>query len=208
MDRWLSVAWLGRGMICVSGAAEGPHPAFEARLDQFAARLVEAAREEGFDEILVIGHSMGCQQAARAVGKALRLDADFGKRGARVGLLTLGQLIPLYSLMTDDETYRADLKALTEADWIDWLDVTGPSDPGSICTAHPLFGLGFEPPPERPVRRSPRFHAVLSPATYRSLRRRPLDFHFQYLMATELAGGYDYFRLTTGPGYLMGAGAG
>ena len=207
LDRWAPVTWLGRGMICVSGASPLPHPAFEERLGQFAQRLVEAAREPGCDEVLVIGHSMGCQQAARAVGQALQLDPGYGRDGPKVSLLTLGQLIPLYSLMTDDETYRRDLKTLAEARQIDWLDITGPSDPGSICDVHPLFGLGFEPPEARPVRQSPRFHAVLSKAAYQSLRRRPLDFHFQYLMATEMAGGYDYFRLTTGPDRLIRAGA-
>ena len=157
LDRWAPVTWLGRGMICVSGAWPLPHPAFEERLGQFANRLVEAAREPGCDEILVIGHSMGCQQAARAVGKALRRDPDFGRTGAKVRLLTLGQLIPLYSLMTDDEAYRRDLRTLADARQIDWLDITGPSDPGSICDVHPLFGLGFKPPEARPLRQSAPF---------------------------------------------------
>ena len=198
-DKLIPVGWLGRGMICVAGAERALHVEIEERLEAFARRLVEAAGEPEWDEILLVGHSMGCQLAVRTLGQALRIDPGFGKTGAPVSLLTLGQLIPLYSLMTDDPTYRAEFKAAVAADWIDWIDVTGPSDPGSVCDVHPLTGLGFEPPARRPVRRNPRFHAVLTAQTYRKLRRAPLAFHFQYLMATEAAGGYDYFEMTTGP---------
>ena len=46
---------------------------------------------------------------------------------------------------------------------------------------------------------------MLSRADYRALRRRPLDFHFAYLRATDIAGDYDFFRLTTGPAALVAA---
>ena len=207
VDRSLPVTWLGRGMIAVSDASRGLHGSFEARLDAFAAKLMEAARDPQWDEVLVVGHSMGCQQAARTVGKALRLDPELGRSGPKVALLTLGQLIPLYSLMVDDPDYRADFAALAAADQIPWIDITGPSDPGSACEVHPLAGV-LDPLPEaRPERRSPRFHTVLTPATYKRLRRQPLVFHFQYLMATELPGGYDYFDIVTGPRPLGGGAA-
>ena len=199
VDKLIPVGWLGRGMICVAGAERALHPQIEQRLGAFARRLVQDAREPGWDDILIVGHSMGCQMAVRALGQALRIDPAFGKAGPPVSLLTLGQLIPLYSLMTDDPAYRQDFRTAVAADWIDWIDITGPSDPGSVCDVHPLTGLGFEPPARRPVRRTPRFHAVLSAATFRKLRRAPLAFHFQYLMATETAGGYDYFEMITGP---------
>ena len=49
------------------------------------------------------------------------------------------------------------------------------------------------------MRRSPRFHKRLTRDTYRSLKRRPLEFHFQYIKASEIPGGYDVFRLLVGP---------
>ena len=199
VDRRVPVTWLGRGMVCVSDAARGRHGAMEERLDQFARRLIGAAAEPGWDEILIVGHSMGCQQAARAVGRAVRLDPGFGTGATPISLLTLGQLIPLYSLMRDDGAYADDFAALLGATTIPWVDITGPSDPGSVCEVHPLAGLKLgETPPGRPLRWSPRFHAVLSAGTYRKLRRAPLGFHFQYLMASELPGGYDYFDFITG----------
>lgn len=199
VDRWVPVGWLGRAMIWIAGAERHTYPDIEARQEAFARRLVDAAKEPGWDEILIVGHSMGCQLAVRALGQAVRLDPTFGKQGTPVSLLTLGQVIPLYSLVTDEPAYRRDFQAAVEACHIPWIDFTGRADTGSVGDVHPLTGLGLGTPPDRPISRSPRFHTVMTEAAYRRLRRSPLDFHFQYLMATEVPGGYDYFEIVTGP---------
>jgi len=192
------VVWLGRAMVLFSGAEQGLHGEIDARQEAFARRLVDAARRPGWDEMLIVGHSMGCQLAVRALGQAIRQDPMLGKRGA-VSLLTLGKSFPLYNMMTDDPAYRRDFETLIEARHIPWIDIVGRPDAGSAGHVHPFTGLGLAAPSDRPVRRSPRFHAILSRATYRRLRWSPLDFHFQYLKATEVAGGYDFFRIVTGP---------
>lgn len=202
-DRFVSMAWLARGMICVVKAAGGGCPDLDLRCEAFARRLVAADLAGDADEILVVGHSMGAQLAGQAIAKALAADPRFGRRGARVNLLTLGQLIPFYSLLTRDEGYLGELRALAGARHIGWLDVTSPADAGSAAMIHPLEGVTPERAPDRPVRRSPRFHALLAKANHRALRRRPLDYHFAYLRAMDVAGGYDFFRLTTGPDALV-----
>jgi hypothetical protein len=50
-----------------------------------------------------------------------------------------------------------------------------------------------------PHRRSPRWGDILSVETVRRLKRAPLDYHFQYIMAAERPGEYDFFALTAGP---------
>ena len=199
LDKLLPVGWIGRGMVCMTAAARGEIPALDARAEAFAHQLVEALGEPGWDEILVVGHSMGGQLACGALGKALQLDTAMGD--GRVSLLTLGSLIPLYSMTSHDPVFWRDLRTLKQAAGVFWLDITSPSDPGSTGAIHPLAGLGLGEPEDRPVRRSPRFH-LLMPESYRRLRQDPLGFPFQYLMATERSGGYDYFRLTAGPDRL------
>ena len=203
-DRFVSIAWLARGMICVVAAARGDYPELDARCAAFARRLIAADQAGEVDEILVVGHSMGAQLAGQAIAKALAADPQFGRRGARVNLLTLGQLLPFYSLITRDEAYRAEMQALAEARHIGWVDFTSPADAGSAAMIHPLEGASPDRWPDRPARRSPRFHALVSAANYRALRKRPLDYHFAYLRAMDVAGDYDFFRLTTGPDYLVG----
>jgi hypothetical protein len=98
-----------------------------------------------------------------------------------------------------------DFRRLVEARQIPWLDIESPADAGSACALHPLTGLPLEPAKDRPVHRSPRFHRLLTPANFRALQRRPLDFHFQYIRGCDVAGDYDFFRLTAGPEPLLPA---
>jgi hypothetical protein len=199
VDRLVPLNWLIRGMVFVSRARHGAHAAVEARCAAFAERIIAAAREPGWDEVLVVGHSVGAQLAARAMGKALARDPQLGKTGAPVNLLTLGQLIPFYSLSIKDADFVDDFRRLVEARQIGWLDIESPADAGSVCALHPLTGLELEPVKERPAHRSPRFHKLLSRANFARLQRRPLDFHFQYIMGCDVLGDYDFFRLTAGP---------
>jgi hypothetical protein len=201
-DRFINVAWLTRGMICMVQAARGGYPDLDDRCEAFARRLIEADRAGDADEILVVGHSMGAQLAGQVVGKALRDDPELGRRGARLNLLTLGQLIPFYSLLNSDAAYRRELTQLVEARHVGWLDFTSPADAGSAAAIHPLEGVMAEPPADRPIRRSPRFHALIGKDAYRSLRRRPLDYHFTYLRAMDAPGDYDFFGLVAGPDFL------
>ena len=204
-DRFLSVGWLARGMIAVTRAARGEIPEFAARGEAFAELIAAAAGDPGWDEILVVAHSMGGQEAGRALGRALVRDPGFARTGPPVNLLTLGSLLPFYSMTAKDDAYRQEMAALAATPWIGWVDVTQPSDAGSAATLHPLLGLGLGEPEGRPERRTPRFHALMSPETYRRLRRDPLALHFHYLRAAEIPGDYDFFRLTAGPERLTSA---
>ncbi len=204
-DRFINVAWLARGMICMVRAGRGAYPEIDDRCEAFARKLIEADQAGDADEILVVGHSMGAQLACQAMGMALAADPQLGRRKARVNLLTLGQLIPFYSLQTRGPAFAEDMMRLVEARHVGWVDYTSPADPGSAANLHPLEGVMTDPPEDRPVRRSPRFHKLLTRATYRALKRRPLEFHFAYLKAMEARGDYDVFALTCGPDFLAGA---
>ena len=50
----------------------------------------------------------------------------------------------------------------------------------------------------KPKLLSARFHTLFRPETYASLKRDFRRSHFQYLMAAELPGDYDYFLITAG----------
>ena len=206
-DAVVPLGWIGRGMIGVARAARGLEPQFAERSREFARRLAAAESEGGWDEILVVAHSMGGQQACRALGQAVTLNPALG-RLRRVRLLTLGSLLPFYSMTAawagGDPGWREEMRALVEADHIEWLDITAPADPGCAAALHPLLGLDLGERADRPQRRSPRFGATLSPETLNRLRRTPLDYHFQYIMAGERLGDYDFFALTAGPDPITG----
>lgn len=144
-----------------------------------------------------------------------------------VNLLTLGNCIPLFGLFPGAADFRRSLRDVAQDRQVYWADISSPSD--SVCFGMcDVVGLSLREDgvklacessePEsaasgvgKKVERwglnpqvmcSPRFHKLFLPETYRWLRRNKMRMHFQYLMAGEVAGAYDYFELLTCPGSL------
>ena len=46
--------------------------------------------------------------------------------------------------------------------------------------------------------RSARFRDIIDEDTYRKVRARPFRMHFQFLMANDRPGAYDFFKMTLG----------
>ena len=149
-----------------------------------------------------------------------------GSQG-EVTLLTLGNCIPLFGLFPGAGDFRRSLRDVAQDRQVYWADISSPSD--SVCFGMcDVVGLSLREDgvkfaressgPEsaasgvgKKVERwglnpqvmcSPRFHKLFLPETYRWLRRNKMRMHFQYLMAGEIAGAYDYFELLTCPGSL------
>ena len=83
----------------------GRRPAMDARLEQFAQRLVAAARDGGCEEIIVVGHSLGATMALVVLTRALEIDGDLARQGAKICLLTVGSTIPKLALASRRVTF-------------------------------------------------------------------------------------------------------
>jgi hypothetical protein len=199
LDRRWNIAWLSRCLTFIDNASRGRIEAVQARAAAFAAVIAEAARHPEIDELLIVGHSQGAPMAILALARALRLDPALGEKGPRVSLLTLGQPIFTWDYLAGPGGFRDDLSLVADCRRIAWLDVTSPADGASACGLGPLHFRGDRQPADRPLRRSPRWHLVLTPNLLRRIRRRPFEHHFQYLKAVAVPRAYDYFRLTCGP---------
>lgn len=201
-DRWINTNWLVQCFSHVVRAKADPPPALVARTADFAERILAAADEPDVDEVLVVGFSLGANLAARAVGEALAARPDLGRGRVAVNLLTLGQSLNIYRRLPGDPAFDAAFDRVATDRSVGWVDATSATDPASTCGLDPLDGLGLKAP-GRPERRAPRFHKVLTPERYRAIRRDPNAFHFQYLKAVDVAGGYDWFRIAAGPDLLV-----
>lgn len=208
--RWLeaifNVCWLNRAFGYLLDHATGrlDGATMADRQQAFARRILEVARSGEADEIVVIGHSIGSMHAVEALAAAVAEAPDLGRSDPPVVLVTLGQCIPVPLVLSDDSGLRRSLVALGACGSVPWLDVTSLSDPASACGLDPLQGVA----PRRadfPLSRTPAFHEILSQETFWYIRRRPIEFHFQYLKASERGGGYDYFRLVLGPQPVFGS---
>ena len=84
---------------------------------------------------------------------------------------------------------------------VDWIDVTSAVDGACIALSDMLELSGIVRPEgarRQPKLVSARFNKLFTPETYATIRRDFLRTHFQYLMAAELPGDYDYFLITAG----------
>jgi hypothetical protein len=200
IDQRLAASWLNRCFTYMMDSAKDASEA-EARCAEFAEIILSSAGDETIDEILLVGHSQGTLHAVRTAARILRRDPSFGRGRTRFSLLTLGQPFAVYTPLPNDANLQRDLAEVAASDALVWLDETSPGDPVSSCGVDPLHGLDI---PGRlwPIRKSPRFHLLMTKANFRRIKLRPLDFHFQYLMAGDIPGAYDYFRMTAGPDFL------
>ncbi|MEM9838702.1 MAG: hypothetical protein AAF830_06045 [Pseudomonadota bacterium] len=190
--------WLTRCLDYLRETAHGRATRSEGRSSVFAERLIQAARRQGTDEIVVCGHSLGALHAVRMVTLALSQNTQLGNGGPKVRVIFLGQSIPGYVAYGQDDDFRDRMIHLCTSERISVFDVTSGSDTGSTCRLDLLHRIDAEGARHKQER--PPFHQVLSPETFRAVRSNPRAYHFQYLLPTERGEGFDYFELVTRPG--------
>jgi hypothetical protein len=181
----------------------GAYPAdLEARLRDFADRIA-AAFAEGWEEVLVVGHSSGAHLGVSVLSdlaRAGRLPGEGPVGGAAVSLLTLGHVVPMISFLPRAGRLRRDLARLSAAREIAWVDVTAPADGCAFALCDPVAVTGVAPRGKRwPLVISAAFRETMGAETWRKLRWRFFRLHFQYLCAFERPRDYDYFAITAGP---------
>lgn len=228
LDGRIHVSWLLRILNFARISSEGSFPVLEQRIEAMAEEVARGMRQGRWREVVVVGFSVGSVQAAKlAVALRRRLAAApaVGDEPP-LSLLTLGNCIPLFGLFPGAGALRHTLRELAADKAVYWADISSPSD--SVCFGMcDIVGLslreeGQQRPEDlmaagagakkgaRPVQWghnpqalcSPRFHKLFHPTSYRWLRRNKMRMHFQYLMAGEIAGAYDYFALLTCPGLV------
>ena len=197
LDR-IGVLWLLRIYRFAHRWGSRPLPRLEARMAQMAERIARECRQHAADEILIVGHSVGAMVLVGVVAHLLRI-APQGIPNLK--LVTLGGCIPLLSRLRSARAFRRDLRSVGLSNAYPWVDVAAQADPLCFARMHPLAACGVltQPQQHRPRQVVARFFRLFSPLRYRALQRDKMRLHFQYLMATELPGEYDYFRLTAGP---------
>ncbi|GJD59418.1 alpha/beta hydrolase [Methylobacterium dankookense] len=189
---------------------QGWRPDYEARLDAFAeraaARIAEAcASDEPPDEILLIGHSTGGLTAAELAARLLDRMPDLGETGPALSLATLGSALPLVVIQPRAVRLRAQVARLVASRRLVWCDFQAPQDWMNFPGFNPVLDADLPDAggtTANPIVRSAQFKRILTPETYAKVRNRPFRMHFQFLMANELPGEYDYFRMVLGPQYL------
>lgn len=201
IERRINSFWLLRIYAFTRHQGSGTLQELDERIDAFARRIKEVIHTTDSDEVLIIGHSTGTMIAISALARALQTSPEMTVKGPRISLMTLGHCIPILSFQPDAQRFRDELKIVADACQIDWIDFTAPTDGACFALIDPLFASGITPRDggeKKPKILSARFATLFTPATYARMRRNWYRHHFQYLMAGEKKGDYDYFAITAG----------
>lgn len=153
---------------------------------------------DGYDEVLVVGHSSGAHLGVRVLARLERAGVVSPK--SRISFLSLGHVVPMVSFLPAATELRSDLKQLGNSDAVTWVDVRAPGMDVPLHCVIPLRSVGRGDGTQNgPLVLSAAFTQTLSDARWRALRWRFFRLHFQYLCAFDQPGFYDYFQITAGP---------
>jgi hypothetical protein len=181
--------------------ARGQPSCFDAPIEACAQRLVEAARAGAADEIVVVGHSGGGALAPAVVARALELDANVGRRGPAVVLLTLGSIAPGAALHPRAKRLRAVFARIAVEPSVVWIDAQSRRDILNFWDFDPLQGIGVRIGSGRcnPIIWKVRVRDMLLPHRYRWICFNFFRLHYQFIMANDRRAPYDYFMLICSP---------
>ena len=203
--RWPGRRWRVQQLlddwICAHDYIHGRRPDIDARLDRFAETLLARAREGAVDEIVVVGHSLGAMLVLDVLVRALARDADFGRRGAAISVLTIGATIPKFALHPRAQGLRRKIARIVAEPSIAWVEYQSRADAISFYKFDPV-SLRHIPDDRldgKPVIRRVQVHDMLLPETFARARRSVLRLHYRSVMANDRRAPYDYFLMVCGP---------
>ncbi|MES2438331.1 MAG: hypothetical protein V4584_04670 [Verrucomicrobiota bacterium] len=206
LGRWLDDRFRSFWLLRVYGAmqpwAYGKIPELDERIREFAKDMVEKIRASDADEVLLVGHSVGTILTVPLVTELLKLEPELGMRGPVFGLVSLGNCLPLVSLLPGSTQLRDDLKTVATAPGVRWLDFSARRDGASVTQVDPLKVSGITRPKGiavRPQQFPVRIVKMFPPDIYAVIKKDIFRIHFQYIMAGELLTDYDFFAITAGP---------
>ena len=203
--RWPGRRWrveqLLDDWICAHDYIHGGRPDIDARLDHFAQTLLARAREEGLDEIVLVGHSLGAMLVLDVIVRALARDASFARRGAAVSVLTIGATIPKFALHPRAQAIRARIARIVAEPSIAWTEYQSRADTISFYKFDPvsLRRIDDDRHDGKPVIRRVQIHDMLLPETFERCRTHVLRLHYRSVMANDRRAPYDYFLMACGP---------
>ncbi len=179
----------------------GEPSCFDRPIEAGARRLVEVARANTADEILVVGHSGGGVTAPAIVARALEFDPDLGRHGPRVVLLTPGSLMPGIGLHRGAVKVHAVIGRIAVEPSILWIDAQARRDALNFWNFDPVAGIGVDSGPRRcnPFIWRVNMRHMLSPASFKRLRWNLFRMHYQFIMANDMRAPYEYMMLVCGP---------
>lgn len=183
--------------------ARGRAVVLDQMVADWAAVAAQRQMRHRYDEVLIVGHSVGTVQAVQ-MAERLLADPAFAGSG-RLSLLTLGSADMTLSFQRRAHAFRASTAALATSKDLVWVEYYAPTDPICRGAADPVAAAAIDLGGR--VQTGPRMRAIDLRAMYAGSRLAPLPLdlvkqHFLYLSSSARKQGYSYFRMVCGASRL------
>lgn len=209
---WLVLRWPGDRLLVrymlndwtfAAGVARGWRTDYRDRIRVFAEEIAEGLADEGADEVVIVGHSLGAVLAVESLAGAMALRPGLVAAAPPLSLLTVGSSLLKVGLHPSARDLRAAVRAVLDEHRIAWLDCTALVDILNFYRADPDRALGLHVG-RSPVLRTVKMRAMLGEASYARFKRNFLRLHRQFVMGNEQRYHYDFFMACCGPMPMAG----
>lgn len=177
-------------------------PLLDRRLDEFAEVLVAAVRSGAYDEVILVGHSLGATLMLGVLDRALDREPALAAGPTRLAFLTCGATIPKLALHRKGDKVRRQAQRVANTPGLSWVEYQARHDSINFYRFHPVtlrdieFDVATDGPP---VLRDANIKRMLTQEKLDKLRWHAMRIHYQFLLANEQKAPYDYFMFVLGP---------
>lgn len=175
--------------------AEGKAHALDRMVAEWVRIVAERQAIERYDEVLIVGHSIGSIQGIEMAEKLLRDPAFAGTN--RLALLTIGSADGALSCQRNAHRFHAATAAVATSPDLVWVEYFAPTD--AICRGwtDPIAFAGIDLGGRQ--QRGPAMRKIDLAAMFPglNLKRVPVNLvkqHFLYLSAGDRKTDYSYFQ--------------
>jgi hypothetical protein len=176
--------------------AEGRAHALERMVAEWVRVVAERQTIHRYDEVLIVGHSIGSIQGIEMAQQLVAHPAFAG--AARLSLLTIGSADGLLSCQRNARRFHAATAAAATSPDLAWVEYFAPTD--AICRGWidpvAFAGIDLGGRPQRGPAMRKLDLAAMFPGL--NLKRVPVNLvkqHFLYLSAGDMKTDYSYFQM-------------
>jgi hypothetical protein len=173
-------------------------PGLDARIQAFAEEIVKRRKQGGYDEIIFMGHSLGCALKLEVIDRVLRIENGTGPADEIFNILSAGSSLLKIALHPAGAWLKAAVAHVSQYKKVFWVDFESMVDIISFYKVDPVKALKL-PATGMPIIKRVHVRDMLQRETYQRFRGNFFRLHRQLVMGNDKRYFYDYFMICCGP---------
>lgn len=170
------------------------------KLDRFASQIRQSIGSGDYDEVLLVGHSTGGALILDAAGRAYEQDPHFADSDCNVCIMTIGSTALKVGLHPSAQWFRNRLQRLFSKTSLRWVEYQCLTDIINFHRTNPAELMGLNDTLNHPPKiLDIRIKQMVSPATYKRIKRNFFRVHYQFVFGNTEFHHYDFQAICLGP---------